>query len=67
MQCAVSLGRINIVYATIVLYRYIPAPRKVHLDNIQHLFGFLNKYRSMSIKFNTKIPTYENFKMIEIN
>ena len=67
MQWPVSLGPINIIYVTILLYRYRTAPRKGHLAKIQHLYGYMNKYTSTFIKFNTEIPTYENFNKVEGN
>ena len=53
------------MYATVVLSQYFPDPRKGHITNIQHLYVYLNKYTSTSIKFNTEIHSYENFKTIE--
>ena len=65
MQWAISLGWIDIIYATIVLSPYRPTPRKDHLAKMQKLFGYLNKYTSTSIKINTDMPAYENLKTIE--
>ena len=67
MQWSVALGRIDIMYATVFLLQYRPAPHKVHLSKIQHLYCYLNKYTSTSIKFNTETPDYDNFKTIEGN
>ena len=53
MQWSVVLYQIDIMYATVVVLRYLPDPRKGHLSNIQHIYGYLNKYTSTSIKFNT--------------
>ena len=65
MQWAVALCCIDIMYSTIYLSWYRPDPRKVCLAKIQHIYGYLNKYTSTFINCNTKIPTYDNFKMIE--
>ena len=67
MQWAIALGRIYIRYVTVVLSRYIPAPCKVQISNTQHIYGYLNKYTSTSIKFNIEMPAHENFKTIEGN
>ena len=67
MQWAVSLGRIDLIYATVFLSWYRPAPWKVHIDKIQYLYGYLNKYTYTSIKFNTEMPAYDNFKTIKGN
>ena len=55
------------MYATVVLSQYRPALRKGHLAKIQHLCGFLNKCPITSIKFNTDMPAYDNFKTVELN
>ena len=67
MQWALALGRINIMYANVALSRYHPALQKCHLAKIQHLYGYLNKCPFMSIKFNTKMPSYDNLKTTEGN
>ena len=41
------------MYANVVLSQYLPDTCKVHLSNIQHLYGYLKKYTSNSIKLNT--------------
>ena len=56
MQWAIALLRIDIIYATVVLSWYHPGPQKGYLAKIQHLYGYLKKYTSTSIKFNTVIP-----------
>lgn len=67
MQWAVALGCINIMYNTVVLSWYRPAPHKGFIANIQHLYYYLNEYNSTYSKFNTDIPVYDNFKTIEVN
>ena len=56
IQWAVALYQINIMCDTVVVSRYRPDPRKGHLPNIHHLYGYLNKYTSASINFNTETP-----------
>ena len=63
-QWAVALGRIDIMYAAIVLYRFLPVPRNVWLAKIQHLYNYLKKYTSTTINFNARIPVYDNFNTI---
>ena len=67
MQCDAALGRIYIMYLAIVLSQSHLDLRKVYLANIQHLYVYLKKYTSMYIKYNTEMPTYDNFKTIEGN
>ena len=52
MQWSIALDQIYIMYAMVVVLRYPPDPCKGHLSNIQHLYGYLNKYTSTYIKFN---------------
>ena len=53
VQWFIYLGHIDIMYDTIVLSWYHPDPCKGHLYNIQHIYGYLNKYNSTSINLNT--------------
>ena len=52
------------MYTTIFLSWYRLSLCKGHIANIQHLYIYRKNYTSASIKLNTKIPAYENFKMI---
>ena len=67
MQWDITLGWIYIMYANLVLSRYLPGPQKVQLSNIQHIYGYIKKYTSTYIMFNIEITAYENFKTIEWN
>ena len=55
------------MYTTVVFSQFCPSPCKGHLSKIQHIYGYPNKYSSTSIKFNTEIPVYDNFKTIDVN
>ena len=59
MKWAIAQSRINIMYATIVLFWFRPTPCKGHLAKIQHIYGYLKKYTSTSIKFNTEMTVYD--------
>ena len=50
---------------TVVIYLYWHNPRTGHLSKIEHIYGYLKKYTSTSIKFNKKTPEYKNFNTIE--
>ena len=67
MQWDITLGWIYIMYANLVLSRYLPGPRKVQISNIYHIYGYLKKYTSVYIMFNIEITAYDNFKTIEVN
>ena len=65
MKWSVDLGQIDSMYATVVISQYHPSPCKGDLSKIQHLYVYLKNYTSTSIKFNTEMPSYDNFKTIE--
>ena len=67
MEWAVNLGHIYIMYATTVLSQYRPATHKSHFSKIKHIYGYLKKYTSTSINFNTETPDYKDFKTIAVN
>ena len=58
LQWAVTIGRIDIHHAVMCLSRFCAQPRKGHLQAVTKLFGYLNNYKSASIKFRTDIPDY---------
>lgn len=49
LQWAVVLGRIDILYATIIMARYRPAPRIGQLHRVQHIYWYLCNYKKTSI------------------
>ena len=67
MKWVINLGRIDIMYATIVISQYCPDHCKGHLSKIQHLYDYLKKYTSTSINFNTEMTAYDDFNMIKGN
>ena len=67
MQWDTAIGSIDIMYATVVLSWFCTILRKGHISKTQHLYGYLKKYTSMYIKFNTEMPCYDNFKMIDVS
>ena len=58
LQWAVTLGRIDIHHAVMCMSRFRAQPRKGHLQAVARIFGFLENYRSASIKFRTDVPDY---------
>lgn len=61
LQWAVTIGRIDIHHAVICLSRFRAQPRKGHLQGVTKIFGYLNNYKTASIKFRTGIPDYSKF------
>ena len=62
VQSAVTLGRIDINETVMTMSRFRAQPRKGHLERLAKLFGYLNYYKSCSIKFRTDKPDYSKFK-----
>ena len=60
MQWAVTLGRYDIGYATMVLSRFRVQPRRGHMDRVQKVFGYLRKFSDARIRFRTRIPPNED-------
>lgn len=62
LQWAVTLGRVDIHETVMTMSRFRAQPRKGHLERLTKVFGYLNYYKSCSIKFRTDLPDYSNFK-----
>ncbi len=62
LQWAVTIGRIDIHHAVMMcMSRFRAEPRKGHLQAVSKIFGYLNNYKTASIKFRTGIPDYSQF------
>ena len=61
LQWAVTIGRIDIHHAVMCMSRFRAQPRKGHLQAVCKIFGYLNNYKTASIKFRTAIPDYSKF------
>jgi len=53
LQWAVTLGRLDIDHGTMCISRFRAEPRQGHLQAVAKIFGYLDSYRSASIKFRT--------------
>jgi hypothetical protein len=60
LQWAVTLGRIDIMCATMTLGGFRAQPRQGHLERLKRVFGFLRRHKKSAIKFRTPIPDYSN-------
>ena len=61
LQWAVTIGRIDIHHAVMCMSRFRAQPKQGHLQAVCKIFGYLNNYRTASIKFRTAIPDYSKF------
>ena len=58
LQWAVSLCRLDIGCAIMTMGRFRTQPRKGHLALIQHITGYLYKFKHAALKFNVREPDY---------
>ena len=58
LQWAVSLGRFDIHTATMTMSRFRVAPRKGHLERLQHIYGYLRKFSQAAIRVKTEEPDF---------
>ena len=56
MNWAVTLGRVDIMFAATTLGRYSCAPKEGHLKTALRVFGYLKHHPKGAIKFNTEVP-----------
>ena len=60
LQWAVTLGRFDIAYATMVVSRFRVEPRVGHMDRVKRIYGYLRKFNDAKIRFRTGIPPNES-------
>jgi hypothetical protein len=63
LQWAVSLGRFDILTAVMTMSRFCTAPRHMHLARLQHIYGYLQKFHSASMRVSTSktdLSTYQD-------
>jgi hypothetical protein len=54
-----ELGRIDILHAVALLSRFLANPRRGHLDQVFHLFGYLKRYSKSSLVFDETLPEFD--------
>ncbi len=64
-QWAITLGRIDIIYATTMLSRYNNAPREGHLNAMKKLFGYLKGHSKGRIVYDTRPLDIPNVKFMD--
>jgi hypothetical protein len=58
----VTIGRIDITFATMSLSRFTASPRNGHLDRALKIFGYLKKRPNRRICIDLKDPDFEGFE-----
>ena len=61
---AVTLGRYDIMYATISMARYGCAPREGHMKAILRVFGYLQAYHKGKIIMDTRELRLQDFEVV---
>lgn len=56
LQWAIELGRVDIYHEVSILSAYQASPWQGHLEELLHIFGFLNKHPKLTLYFNPDIP-----------
>jgi len=58
LQWSVSLGRFNITTAVMTMSGFRVAPRKGHMEHVQHIIYYLVKMKHTAIRFHTEEPNF---------
>ena len=54
----VTLGRVDIAQAVMTMARFRAAPKIGHLDCLKHMYGYLKKHDSYTIRYDTTEPDF---------
>jgi hypothetical protein len=66
-QWAISLGCSDIHTAVMTMSHFRISPRKGHLERMQRIYGYLQKYKDGAIQVQTTRPDITKFSAIEHN
>jgi len=58
LQWSISLGRIDITTAVMTMSGFGVAPRKGHMECVQHIISYLVKIKHAAIRFCTEPPNF---------
>ena len=59
-QWAISIGRIDIMTATMTMSKFSCAPRKGHLERLFRMLKYLSNIKHAIIRFRTGLPNYSS-------
>ena len=60
LQWLVTLGCYDVATAVMTMSRFRDAPRKVHLDRVKRIFGYVRKFQKGCIRVRTAVPDYSS-------
>ncbi len=61
LQWAVTLNRFDIAYSVMVMSRFRAEPREGHMERLKHIYGYLRRYSSAKIRFQTGRFNHDKF------
>jgi hypothetical protein len=61
LQWVISLGRFDIQTATMTMSRFRTAPRKGHLEQLKHIYGYLRRFKSAAIRVRARLQHTSSF------
>jgi hypothetical protein len=64
LQCAVTLGRFDILAAVLSTSRFRVNPHIRHLERLKRVFGYLRKQPDARIRFRTGVPKNEDIFVV---
>jgi hypothetical protein len=56
LQWVVSIGRFDVQTAVMTLSSFRANPRRGHLDRVKRIFGYIEKFKSATIRIRTDVP-----------
>ena len=56
LRWAIELGRVDIYLEVSILSAFQASPRQGHLEELLHIFGFLNKHPKLTLYFDPQLP-----------
>ena len=67
LRCIVELGRFDILLETSLMSAHMALPRIGHLEQVIHMFGYLNLHPKRNISFDTAHPSIDKRKFKRYN
>jgi hypothetical protein len=65
LQCAVSLGRLDVTTAVMTLSSFRALPRRGHLDRAKRVVSYLYRFKFAKIRFRTHEPDFSDLVVPE--
>ena len=59
LRWATELGRVDILHEISLLSQYQASPREGHMEQILHIFAFLDKKPKLTLYMNLELPNFD--------